>query len=125
MERPPWCGLPQPQGQEAEEEQRPARSPLLWLPHHLLSLSPMVTHCSSVRVVRVCRLATSGSTLMQYSVSQKRLLTLNSGVVSATSYCNDESTGWYLRAPSSCGSAGPRVFLPPLPLSPGENPQGT
>lgn len=66
----------------------------------------MVTHCSSVRVVPLCRLATLGSTLMQYSVSQKRLLMLNSGEVSITSYCNDQSVGWYLRAPSSCRSAG-------------------
>lgn len=60
----------------------------------------MVTHCSSVRVARMQRLATSGSTLMQYSVSQKRLLMLNSGVLSTTMCCNDQNMGWYLRAPS-------------------------
>lgn len=84
----------------------------------------METHCSAVRVAWVCRLATWGSTLMQYSVLQKRLLMLNSGTVSTTSYCNEQSTGWYLRAPSSCGSAGPWAFLPPPPLSSGESPRG-
>lgn len=123
-ERLPWCGPLRPRGQEAEEDPHPARPPLPWLPRHLLPLVPVVTHCSLVRVVRVCRLATLGSTLMQYSVSQKRLLMLNSGVVSSTLYCKDQSVGWYLRAPSSCGSAGPRAFLPPPPLSPGESPQG-
>lgn len=39
----------------------------------LSSLWPMVTHCSAVRMAGMCRLATSGSTLMQYSVFQKRL----------------------------------------------------
>lgn len=78
----------------------PQGPPLPWLSHHLLSLSPMVMHCSSVRVAWMHRLATSGSTLMQYSVSQKRLLMLNSGTVCTTSYCNDQSMSWYLRAPS-------------------------
>lgn len=124
MERLPWCRPPHLQGQEAEEDMRPASPLLPWLPCHLLSLLTMVTHCSLVCVAWMCRLATSGFTLMQYSMSQKRLLMLNSRAFSTTSYCNDQSVGWYLRAPSSCRSAGPSAFLPPPPLSPGESPQG-
>lgn len=57
----------------------------------LPSLWPMVTHCSAVRMAGMCRLATSGSTLMQYSVFQKRLRMWNSEAVSHTSYCNERA----------------------------------
>lgn len=73
---------------------REAPRPLL---PHVLSLLPMVTHCSGVRTARMARLATSGSTLTQYSVSQTRSRMWNAEVVSSTSYCN-EREGWYPRA---------------------------
>lgn len=85
---------------------------------HLLSLWPVVTHCSSVRVVGTRLLAMLGSTLRQYSVTQNRSLMVNSALFSSTLNCNRQSTGWHLRAPSSC--------FPPSSssLSPGGSPQG-
>lgn len=81
---------------------REAPRPLL---PHVLSLLPMVTHCSGVRTARMARLATSGSTLTQYSVSQNRLGMWNAEAVSITSNCN-ERAGWYRRAPASVAGLG-------------------
>lgn len=83
----PWCGPPHSQGQEAGGG--------LYSPSpgsHLLSLWPVVTHCSSLRVVGTGLLAMLGSTLRQYSVSQNSSLMVNSGLFSTTVSCNKRAT---------------------------------
>lgn len=57
---------------------------------HLLSLGPVVTHCSSERVLGTGMLARLGSTLRQYSVSQNSSLMVNSVLFSTTVICNKQ-----------------------------------
>ena len=57
---------------------------------HLLSLWPVVTHCSSLRVAGTGLLAILGSTLTQYSVTQNSSLMVNSVLFCTTVICNKQ-----------------------------------
>lgn len=60
---------------------------------HLLSLWPVMTHCSSLRVEETGLLANPGFTLRQYSVTHNSPLMVNSVLFFTTVSCNKQQAG--------------------------------
>lgn len=83
-------------------------SPLPW--SHLLSLRPVVTHCSPLRLAGLGLWAMLGSTLRQYSVTQNSSLSVNSVLFFTTVICKGQHRLAPERScfpPSSSSSAVP------------------